>query len=88
MLQRVGLTGTAALTALYGAAALDIVLGIATLRTNRKGLWRAQIALIVAYTAIISAFLPELWLHPFGPVLKNLPMLAALIALHELAPHR
>ena len=88
MLQRVGLSGTAALTALYGAAALDIVLGIATLRTNRKGLWRAQIALIVAYTAIISAFLPELWLHPFGPVLKNLPMLAALIALHELAPRR
>ena len=88
MLQRVGLTGTAALMALYGAAALDIVLGIATLRTNRKGLWRAQIALIVAYTAIISAFLPELWLHPFGPVLKNLPMLAALIVLHELAPRR
>ena len=88
MLQRVGLTGTAALTALYSAAALDIVLGIATLRTNRTGLWRAQIALIVAYTAIISAFLPELWLHPFGPVLKNLPMLAALIVLHELAPRR
>ena len=88
MLQRVGLTGTAALTALYGAAALDIVLGIATFSTNRKGLWRAQIALIAAYSAIISAFLPELWLHPFGPVLKNLPMLAALIALHELAPRR
>ncbi len=88
MLQRVGLSGTAALTALYGAAALDIVLGIATFSTNRKGLWRAQIALIAAYSAIISAFLPELWLHPFGPVLKNLPMLAALIALHELAPRR
>jgi uncharacterized protein YbjT (DUF2867 family) len=88
MLSRVGLAGRAALAALYGAAALDIVLGIATFVTNRKGLWRAQIALIAAYTAIISAFLPELWLHPFGPVLKNLPMLAALVALHELAPRR
>jgi uncharacterized protein YbjT (DUF2867 family) len=88
MLNRVGLTGSAALAALYGAAALDVTLGIATFMSNRKWLWRAQIALIVAYTAIISAFLPELWLHPFGPVLKNLPMLAALVVLHELAARR
>jgi hypothetical protein len=28
--------------------------------------------------------LPEFWLHPYGPVLKNLPMLAALWLLLEL----
>jgi len=43
----------------------------------------AQIALIVGYTAIITARLPEFWLHPYGPVLKNLPMLAALWLLLE-----
>jgi uncharacterized protein YbjT (DUF2867 family) len=84
LLARVGLTGTPALGALYGAAALDIVLGIATFRARGRWLWRVQIALILAYTALITVFLPELWLHPFGPVLKNLPMLAALVLVHEL----
>jgi uncharacterized protein YbjT (DUF2867 family) len=88
MLNRIGLRGTFALAALYGAAAVDIALGVATFFTTRKWLWRVQIAFIVAYTAIISVFLPELWLHPFGPVLKNVPMLAALLALHELTPRR
>jgi uncharacterized protein YbjT (DUF2867 family) len=88
LLSRVGLTGPPALVALYAGAALDIVLGIATFLSNAKWLWRAQIALICAYTAILSVFLPELWLHPFGPVLKNLPMIAALVALHELAARR
>jgi hypothetical protein len=88
MLNRIGLRGTFALAALYGAAAVDIALGVATFFPTRKWLWRVQIAFIVAYTAIISVFLPELWLHPFGPVLKNVPMLAALLALHELTPRR
>jgi hypothetical protein len=47
-------------------------------------LWRFQIALIIGYTLIISVALPEFWLHPFGPVLKNVPLLAAILALHEL----
>jgi hypothetical protein len=82
LLRRVGLESR---LILYGSAMLDIALGIATLVWNGKWLWRAQIGLVLAYTAIISFFLPELWLHPFGPVLKNLPILAALALLHELA---
>jgi len=50
----------------------------------RRWLWRLQMGLIVAYSALIAVGLPELWLHPFGPLLKNLPMLAAIMALHEL----
>jgi hypothetical protein len=82
LLARVGLESR---LILYGSAMLDIALGIATFLWNGKWLWRAQIALVLGYTAIISVFLPELWLHPFGPVLKNLPILAALALLHELA---
>ena len=44
----------------------------------------SQIAIIVAYTAIISVGLPEFCAHPFGPVLKNLPILAALLLLLQL----
>ena len=86
MLARVGLASP---LALYGAAALDIALGFAIyLVRRRRWLWRMQIALILGYSAIIAVWLPELWLHPFGPLLKNLPMLAAILVLHELEEPR
>jgi hypothetical protein len=40
-----------------------------------------QALLIVAYTAIISVRLPGFWLHPYGPLTKNLPLLAAIATL-------
>jgi uncharacterized protein YbjT (DUF2867 family) len=83
LLAQVGLGGGLALAALYGAAALDFALGIATLAVRRaRWLWAAQAALVVAYTAIVTLWLPEQWLHPFGPVVKNFPILAALALLH------
>jgi hypothetical protein len=39
---------------------------------------------VLGYTAIITVALPEQWLHPYGPVVKNLPLLAAILALHQL----
>ena len=85
MLAAVGLYGRAADAALYAGATLDLAIGIAMLlpRTRRFA-YLAGIALILGYTAIISIALAPLWLHPFGPVLKNLPILAALLALHAL----
>jgi len=70
---------------LYGAALFDLSLGIATLALRRRrALWILQIALILLYTVIISVRLPEFWLHPYGPLLKNLPMLAAIVLLYAL----
>lgn len=85
LLARTGLVGTPALVALYGAAALDVVLGLAPLLvTPRQWIYRMQLVLIVIYTVVITACLPEYWAHPYGPVLKNLPLLAAIAVLHEL----
>jgi hypothetical protein len=83
LLERVGLRGATALTTLYLAAALDIALGMLTVFRPSKFLWQAQAMLIVAYTLIISLWLPEFWLHPFGPILKNLPLLALLWMLNK-----
>ena len=67
---------------LYGAASLDLLLGVAIVfARRRRWLWRLQIAIIVLYTGIITVALPQFWLHPFGPVTKNLPLLALLLAL-------
>jgi uncharacterized protein YbjT (DUF2867 family) len=70
---------------LYAAAALDLALGIGILVMKRRRLlWLAQIALIAVYTLIITVRLPEFWLHPYGALLKNLPMLAAIYLLYRL----
>ncbi len=81
MLARTGLTGSVGVLALYGSAALDFALGVATLLWPRRSTWLAQAALIVAYTLIIAFALPEWLSHPFGPIVKNLPMLAILAVL-------
>lgn len=83
LLERVGLRGDIALLALYGAAALDLALGILTLASPARWLWKTQAALVVAYSLVIALFLPEFWLHPFGPILKNLPIMLLLWLLHR-----
>lgn len=87
LLARVGLHGALATLALYGAAVLDLVLGVLTLAAParwRRPVWLAQLALIGGYTVLITFFLPEYWLHPYGPISKNLPVLAAIALLWAL----
>ena len=87
LLARTGVAGAWAPWFLYGAALVDVTLGVLVfvLRgRRRRWLWRVQMALIVGYTAIISWALPEYWLHPYGPVTKNLPLLATLWLLDAL----
>jgi uncharacterized protein YbjT (DUF2867 family) len=85
LLARVGIGGWLAPVFLYGAALLDLGFGVATLLlSRRRWLWLAQMAVIAGYTAIITFMLPEYWLHPYGPILKNLPLLAVLLLLYEL----
>jgi uncharacterized protein YbjT (DUF2867 family) len=91
LLARVGLHGAMANVALYGAAALDLALGIATIGVparRRRFVWAAQLALIAAYTVLITVFLPEYWLHPYGPISKNLPVAAAIALLWALEARR
>ena len=59
----------------------DLALGLALLRNWRPlPVARAQIALVLAYTAGLTALAPGLWLDPFGGLLKNLPVLALMLA--------
>ncbi len=89
LLARVGISGWLSPVMLYGAALMDLAFGIAILVMQRRyWLWLAQVAAILFYTVIISWRLPEFWLHPYGPLLKNLPMLAAIWLLLELEERR
>lgn len=87
LLARAGVQPALQPFALYGADGLDLLLGLFSLvlpARHRRGLWLFQAGLILAYTAIITWRLPEFWLHPYGPILKNLPMLTALAVLTQL----
>ena len=88
LLARVGAPAALGPLLLYGAAFLDLVFGVLSLAWPRRlgpraRLWMLQIVLIVLYTVLISWRLPEFWLHPYGPLSKNLPMIALLILLMQ-----
>jgi uncharacterized protein YbjT (DUF2867 family) len=70
---------------LYGAAGLDLLLGLGIVFVRRRRwLWLAQLVLIGFYSVVIAFRLPEFLLHPYGPLTKNLPMLAAIWLLYQL----
>lgn len=68
----------------YAAVALDTLFGLASLCYPRRSLWLAQGTLVLGYSVIIALCLPEFLYHPFGPLLKNLPVLAILLLLVQL----
>jgi uncharacterized protein YbjT (DUF2867 family) len=90
LLARVGAGGGWAELLLDGAAVFDLALGIGTLALpaawRSRMLWPLQLALIAFYTAAITWAMPEFWLHPFGPLSKNLPMCAAIALLWTMEP--
>jgi uncharacterized protein YbjT (DUF2867 family) len=85
LLTQAGVPPQLQLPVLYASAGLDLLLGLATLfLARRRWLWVAQFGLIAAYSVVIAFTLPELLIHPFGPLIKNLPMLAAIWLLFHL----
>ena len=76
---------------LYAAATIDLAFGILVFALHgksRQRLWRAQAALIAGYSVIIAIWLPEYWLHPYDPMLKNMPLLAVLALLDVMEERR
>ncbi|BDT56715.1 oxidoreductase [Massilia varians] len=85
LLARTGIPPALQPLMLYGAATFDLLLGLGLLLlARRRWLWLAQLGLIGFYTVVIAIKLPEFLLHPYGPLTKNLPMLAAIWLLYEL----
>jgi hypothetical protein len=84
-----GLAGAASIIALWASCLIDVALGLALMARWRPGLLAAlQLAVIAAYTIGLTAVQPSLWVDPFGPLLKNLPILAAVLALAAIEPDR
>lgn len=80
LLAAAGIMGIWAPIMLYSAAAFDALLGIATLiGYHLKMVVSAQLLLMISYMIIITWALPAFWFHPFGPVIKNIPLIIATL---------
>jgi len=68
---------------------LDLAIGVGLLVRWRPAQTSAiQIATILGYTVVLTALHPALWLDPFGPLLKNVPILAVVLALAAMETDR
>ena len=62
---------------LAGAAA-DAVLGLWLAHRPGRKAYGAALLMMLAMTLLATAIQPAWWLHPFGPLTKNLPIAAIL----------
>jgi|AGTN01.3.fsa_nt_gi Nucleoside-diphosphate-sugar epimerases len=82
LLAAIGLDGVMADLALYGGALLDLGLGILLLIGWRPvALGFAMLASMAAFSLLALGLPAEFWLHPFAPLIKNLPIAAATLAM-------
>ena len=85
LLRSVGIPNPLQWSTLIAASLLDI--GFAFLCFSRfrarSEIWLLQLLTVAAYSLIIVFRLPEMWAHPFAPLVKNLPIMATLFFLYQ-----
>jgi len=70
---------------IVGGAAADLAVGIALWRWPGRASYAAALALMLVMTLVATVLQPDLWLHPLGPLLKNIPIAALLWHLYRRA---
>jgi len=89
LLYEIGTPEVLALPLLYVASFLDIMIGVLVLMNYRlQLLLKFQLLVIFVYTLLLTFLATHHWLHPFGPVLKNLPLLVSIYILSRLEKFR
>lgn len=85
MLAQVGFSVAWQYPVLLVASLLDcaFALGCMTQFRHKSLFWLAQFITVAVYSLIIAFRLPEMWAHPFAPLIKNLPILAILYFLFQ-----
>lgn len=82
---QIGLTGKTAIGVYYSSLLVDFLLGITLLFNYQLKIFGPiQFLLILFYSLIIGFNAPEWWLHPYGPLLKNIPLLIATLIITAL----
>ena len=86
LLQQVGIHSTQIQwLLLIASSVLDCAFGVLCVTKMRcqAAFWLIQWVTVLIYSLILAFRLPEMWMHPFAPLIKNVPILAILYFLFQ-----
>jgi DoxX-like family len=63
---------------IFGGAAVDAVLGLMLWLRPVRITYLMALGMMLVFTVLASVLIPSLWLHPLGPLTKNIPIAAIL----------
>lgn len=86
LLARCGFEGEWGVAALVASCTLNVAMGTLTLVRPTPWLYAVQSAAVVGYTATAAFSMPELTIDHCGPLVKNLPVLMAVLVLWMARP--
>jgi len=85
ILSDAGVTEQVSIFLIYAGSLLDATLGIWLLSGKATRLcYLLQFLVIFGYSLLLSLLAPSFWLHPFAPVIKNVPILALIFLLYQI----
>jgi DoxX-like family len=71
---------------IWGGALIDAGLGLAIWMKPARATYRIALAVMAAMTLVATILEPTWWLHPLGPLTKNIPIAAVLWVLAKARP--
>lgn len=84
VLAKGGVVGGAADMAVWAGGLLDIALGLWLLSGRAFRLCCiAQWVVITVYSVLLTVIDPSFWVHPFGPLSKNIPIMVLIYILFQ-----
>ncbi len=84
ILASANITGSMADLSVYAGGALDIVLGLWLITSVKTKLCCiVQVATIALYTLMLTVIDASFWLHPFGPITKNIPIIVLILFVYS-----
>jgi hypothetical protein len=84
VLAKGGITGPLANFCILSGGVLDGAIGVWLLLGLRlKTCYLVQLIVITTYTLLLTVIDPGFWIHPFGPLTKNIPMLVMIYYLYS-----
>ena len=84
VLARASISAGLAEFCVWSGSLLDVAIGLwLLLGVSLRWCYALQFAVIVVYSLLLSFIAPEFWLHPFGPLTKNLPILVLIMLCME-----
>jgi hypothetical protein len=82
ILENANVIGALAEVAIYAGGILDIVLGLWLITSFKTKLCCiVQVSVITIYTVLLTFIDASFWLHPFGPITKNIPIVVLIFFL-------